>query len=611
MHACQQQSPAAGTKIYPLGGEFALWPRRASGISTRPPWHPRAKCAFAFRFRRQRTAVGLATKGGTLHLSHLRVATKRVRMAGFPRSGSIFVAMAVVLTTACATIAPSSAQMYQSNNSFGAVGVSSFNTPTGSGQLNGANGGTGGNAPNTTGPTGGNNLGSAGSTMGNTPGLSAPTPKKPVSSSLKRRRPTTPSSLGDPTLANEQIVDVRVVGVQGVSLQKIAPEIKTRANRTFDADAIEEDVRRLTKTRLFVSVDTTYQRTPAGVIVIFRVVERPTVKYLKFVGNTVRERTVRKKAEIKVGDSLDPYMVAEGRRKLEDWYVQHGFGKCKVSIVEGDKPGDSGVVFLINEGVKQRVYKVQFVGNTIASDARLRTQVKSKIPLLYILKGEVDRDKIDHDVDLLTQYYRSLGFFRARIGRDLEFNEKQNWLTLTFVIDEGPRYKIRDIALMGNRHYKAEDLLKEMNLGAGKFFDQKMMEKDVTFLKNKYGCMGYIFVDVEADPRFDEEPGQLDLVYQIQEGDRYRVGRIDVRIAGDNPRTRRHTVLNRVSIYPGDIADLRELRDSERRLRGSGLFANKPAEGKQPKIAFKRPGLENIEDSPDDNSGESSTARSR
>ena len=85
-----------------------------------------------------------------------------------------------------------------------------------------------------------------------------------------------------------------------------------------------------------------------------------------------------------------------------------------------------------------------------------------------------------------------------------------------------------------------------------------MMEKDVTFLQNRYGSVGYIFAAVEADPRFDEEPGQLDLVYQIQEGDRYRVGRIDVRIAGDNPRTRRHTVLNRVSIYPGDIADLRE-----------------------------------------------------
>ena len=246
------------------------------------------------------------------------------------------------------------------------------------------------------------------------------------------------------------------------------PEIKTRAGRPFDADGIEEDVRRLTKTRLFVSVDTTYQRTPSGVIVIFRVVERPTVKYLKFVGNTVRERTVRKQAGLKVATRSTPTWSpkADGSSKIG---TSTALPSAKVSIVEGDKPGDSGVVLLINEGMKQRIYKVQFVGNTIATDARLRTQVKSKIPLLYILKGEVDREKIDHDVDLLTQYYRSLGFFRARVGRDLEFNEKQNWLTLTFVIDEGPRYKIREISLIGNKHYKANDLLKEMNLGAGEF----------------------------------------------------------------------------------------------------------------------------------------------
>src|SRR6185312_10530912 len=67
-------------------------------------------------------------------------ATKRVCMAGLPRSGSIFVAMAVVGWTAWATVAPSSAQMYQSNNSFGPVGYTGFNTPAGGGGMNGASG---------------------------------------------------------------------------------------------------------------------------------------------------------------------------------------------------------------------------------------------------------------------------------------------------------------------------------------------------------------------------------------------------------------------------------------------------------------------------------------
>ena len=35
-----------------------------------------------------------------------------------------------------------------------------------------------------------------------------------------------------------------------------------------------------------------------------------------------------------------------------------------------------------------------------------------------VFKGEVDYDRIDEDVRRLTDYYRGLGFFRARVGRE-------------------------------------------------------------------------------------------------------------------------------------------------------------------------------------------------
>ena len=47
---------------------------------------------------------------------------------------------------------------------------------------------------------------------------------------------------------------------------------------------------------------------------------------------------------------------------------------------------------------------------------------------------------------------------------------------------------------------------------------------------------------------FLEEGGMLDLVYDIDEGDQYRVGRILVNIDGENPHTRRNVVINRLSL---------------------------------------------------------------
>ena len=109
-------------------------------------------------------------------------------------------------------------------------------------------------------------------------------------------------------------------------------------------------------------------------------------------------------------------------------------------------------------------------------------------------------------------------------------------------------------------------------------------------MQDKYGEVGYIFADIQPETRFLEQPGQFDLVYKIEEGDRYRVGRIDVKIGGDNPHTRRTAVLNRLSLRTGDIANTKKLRDSERRLKASQMLASNPSQGQVPKIVFAEAG---------------------
>ena len=117
------------------------------------------------------------------------------------------------------------------------------------------------------------------------------------------------------------------------------------------------------------------------------------------------------------------------------------------------------------------------------------------------------------------------------------------------------------------------------------------MQMDENSLRDAYGSEGHIFADIKASPRFLEEPGQLDLVYQIEEGDMFRVGKINIHVSGESPHTRRDVVLNRLSLRPGDIVDIREVRASERRLKASDLFISNPAEGAPPRIVIRPPDL--------------------
>ena len=412
-----------------------------------------------------------------------------------------------------------------------------------------------------------------------------------------------PAEIIDPQLvptsvagAQEMVVDVRVEGNRTVSQAKVFQQIETRIGRPFKKDVVERDVKQLASRGWFLDVRPLTQQVPGGRIVIFRVTERPTLRYVEYLGNkSIRDKPLSKETGLKVGDAVDPYAVEEARRKIIQYYQERGFNKGQVEIKEGVKTTDNGAVFVINEGPRERVASVTFIGNTIASDARLKTQIESKPGFLWLFKGFVNRQKIDEDVDRLTAYYRSLGFFRARIGRELEFGET-GWLSLRFVIDEGPRFKVRSVSFVGNKQFNSDDLRNDMKLVSGEYFNQDKMNLDLGTLRDIYGSYGYVFADIKASPRTLEGQPELDLVYDVQEGGRYRIGRIRVHIEGENPHTRTKAVMNRLSMRTGDIMDIREMRNSERRLKAAAIFETDPMSGGPPKVMFSPPENDGLED---------------
>ena len=118
------------------------------------------------------------------------------------------------------------------------------------------------------------------------------------------------------------------------------------------------------------------------------------------------------------------------------------------------------VAVRIVEGGKERIWGVNFIGNEVVSDGRLKTQIQSKPAMLKygIFRGSVDPKQIDEDVQRLTAYYRQLGYFHARVARELQYSDDGAWTTITFVIDEGPQYKVRRVSFLGNEKYSDEEL---------------------------------------------------------------------------------------------------------------------------------------------------------
>jgi outer membrane protein assembly factor BamA len=392
-------------------------------------------------------------------------------------------------------------------------------------------------------------------------------------------------------LIEQNVVEIRVIGNESRATALILSSISTRVDRPFDQALLEKDVRTLAQKKWFLDVRPIREQVQGGVRVTFEVIERPTLLYVKYLGNSkIKDKRLAKETDLKKGSSLDPYAVEEGRRKIEEYYQSKGYNDVRVQVLEGTKPGDRGAIFMINEGEAQKIRKTTFVGNTVATDQRLKTQIESKPPLLGLFKGQYSQQKVDEDIDKLISYYRNLGFFRARVSREVIMDSKWKRPQLNFVIDEGPRYKVRAVSYIGNRKFTNEQLGTGMVMKEGAYFLRREMDQDITRLQDVYGTQGYVFANVQQELRFEEEPGELTVVFSIEEGSRYAVGKINVHISGENPHTRFNAVLNRLMFRPGDVVNTQKIRNAERRLKASSLFVNDPSKGQIPKITFTPPG---------------------
>lgn len=390
------------------------------------------------------------------------------------------------------------------------------------------------------------------------------------------------------------VVDVLITGLHAVAEPRVRGMLETRAERAFDRELMERDVRTLIASGLFSHVETKTKETPQGMIVAFEVVERPLVGYVRFEGNAQKkEKALLKEITIHPGDPLNRFQVEENRDKLQSYYRSKGFSEAEVTIKEGIAPGDKGVVYSIHEGLKHKIARTTFEGNTIVSDARLRTQVLAKPGILWIFGGNVDRDQIDEDLERITLYYRNLGYFRARVSHQAQFDEQHKWLSIKYLIEEGERYRVRNIVVKGTRIFDTRQVLAQTSLTPGVYVNQKQLMADAQSIREFYGNQGYIFADINPQPEFLEQPGMLDLVYTISEGEQYRIGRIFVNIEGGEAHTQRSVVLNRLTFAPGDIVSMKEIRNSELRLAGSQLFRYDPQSGAKPQIVVRPPSKDN------------------
>ncbi|XZE52142.1 BamA/OMP85 family outer membrane protein [Planctomycetaceae bacterium SH139] len=399
--------------------------------------------------------------------------------------------------------------------------------------------------------------------------------------------------MGGPTMNREsgdQLVrEVRIVGNQQIEKEKILSLLRTRAQGFYNEQTVLADVRRLYDFRAFRTVREQVEPVAGGgVIVTFTVTELPLISNVIFHGAyRINARELKGRAGIAAGDPINETAIESTRRRLLDYYREEGFNQATIKSVIGfpgnpdEKlpPDPNAIIFRINEGEKERIAEIAFEGNTIVSSSRLGKVIESRGPFFRVgsYVGNVANLKtIDEDVTILTNYYQSLGYVMAEVDRVIEYDETLKWLTVKFLINEGPLYSVNQIRLVGNKFVDESSLRAGLKLKEGAPFSQVEMNQDVDDITYAYGSLGFIYAEVTPELRLIDSANQIDVIYRIEEGDRWKVGQIFVQIDGEPNLMRETTMLNYLDLVEGQYIDRRMLEMNRRRLIRSELLETNP-----------------------------------
>ncbi len=352
-------------------------------------------------------------------------------------------------------------------------------------------------------------------------------------------------------------------------------QLRLRPGQAFDTTLVSEDVARLNRLARFQRVEARVQLLQDGSVDLIYVLSlQPIVQSVQVVGNKkLDDDTILNQVSVLENTPVDPTQLDRAARRIEESYRAQGYYNALVTVDEEQLRETGIVLFVVREGERTKITDIRFEGNLAFAGREVRTAIKTKEAWL-LSKGRLDPDQIAGDVASIIEFYKDRGYLDVRADSVVTLAPNGREAIVTFVIDEGPRYTLRDVrtsfAPGDPQIFDEPQLLGLMTIKPGDVYSLKKLDESVTLLKSAYHKLGYTDAVVRRRELRDPDNPVVDVLLVIDEGERFRVGEVIVR---GNTITRDDVVRRNVTIQPDRPMDRTEAEETERRLRNSRLFA--------------------------------------
>jgi outer membrane protein insertion porin family len=332
-------------------------------------------------------------------------------------------------------------------------------------------------------------------------------------------------------------------------------------------------------------------------VLALTVQERPLLVEANVEGvDRLSNRSVRDKIDLNYNRPLDPSAVARSVHLIDSLYEKNGYFLARVTV-DSQKIGDEAVrlTFRIDEGRRLAVSGVRLSGNrNLRSKEVVGTMKTRPEGFFFWRKGEFDEDNYAGDLaERIPELYARRGFIDFRVERDTLIIDRERGKALVDVaVEEGPRYKVGDFEVTGNKHFSSEDLARFYPFGDQSrpvmsrvtdflrrrsptpkgIFDQAAWDDARQKISSAYATEGYIYANVRpvVERRvLPDSSRYVDLRWEVEERSPAVINRIEI---FGNDYTQETCIRDQLVLLPGQVFNQDALIRSWQSLGNLGFF---------------------------------------
>jgi outer membrane protein insertion porin family len=392
-------------------------------------------------------------------------------------------------------------------------------------------------------------------------------------------------------------VEIKHVGPPSVSDALVRANVRVKPGDRYLPAAVDEDVRSLYGTGLFYNIRVVLDRSPEGLVLTYVVQGNPRLTEIRFHGNKkFSDAKLRKLISAKVQEPFNERKLFTDAQEIQKKYQKAGYPRTDVTypFTIDESTGRATVTFEIKESPKIKIIQVDFVGARAFPQKKLRKQIKTRKHWMFSWitgHGFLKDEQFEEDKETLLNFYRENGYLDFEI-KDVQFlNPTPRTMVIRFIIYEGTQYKVGAVKFTGNKLFTLADITKGLHfnhdlhrdksklgpnglpMDVGDIFKPSGLRKDTEAIEDVYGSKGYIDVtqgrglNVLKIP--NTESGTMDLEFQIEEGQKSYVAKIEIR---GNNKTKDKVIRRELAVSPGETFDMVRVKLSKQRLEGMNFF---------------------------------------